>query len=193
MAKFEQNTKSIYNKGILPILGTFSLCEILVSSESTFHSEWNGVINFVTSCSVVELLVHKNPASYSLVPHAYTHRDTNMGTPHSHTHCVFVLFHSTPDHVRARRQAISSPNTTSHQYNTTMPAVGWNTHFGETNISVDLHRGVYNSFEIRTGQRYACSLSLAHLLSFSLHPQTHSHPRTDSQSMTLLHSLLICY
>ena len=79
----------VYNKGILPILGTFSLCEILISSESTFHSEWNGVINFVTSCSVVELLAHKNPASYSLVPHTYTYRDTNMDTTLSYTLCLY--------------------------------------------------------------------------------------------------------
>ena len=83
--------RQVYNKGILPILGTFSLCEILISSESTFHPEWNGVINFVTSCSVVELLVHKNPASYSLVPHTYTHRDTNMDTTLTYTLCVCTI------------------------------------------------------------------------------------------------------
>ena len=107
---------------------------------------------------------------------------------------MFVLFHSTPDHARARRQAISSPNTTSHQYNTTMPAVGWNTHFGENNISVDLHRGVYNSFEIRTGQRCACSTLISTLtiyLSPSSDPFSSSYRFSIHDSASFTANLLL--
>ena len=55
----------VYNKGILPILGKFEQYEILISPESVVDSEWNGVINFVVSCSVAKLFIcrsHKNPA-----------------------------------------------------------------------------------------------------------------------------------
>ena len=42
-----------------PILGNFEKYEILISLECAIDSEWNGVINFIVSCSVVELFIHK--------------------------------------------------------------------------------------------------------------------------------------
>ena len=55
-------------------------------------------------------------------------------------------------HERTRRQAPPNSTAPHHHYNTTMPAVGWNTHFGDHNISVDMSRTVYNSFGISTGE-----------------------------------------
>ena len=56
MAKFWQNTKSII-RVFSPILGDFKQYEILISFECTVDSERNGVINFVVSCSIVELFI----------------------------------------------------------------------------------------------------------------------------------------
>ena len=43
------------------------------------------------------------------------------------------------------------PTAPLHTITTTL-AVGWNTHFGDHNISVDMSRTVYNSFGISTGE-----------------------------------------
>ena len=59
MAKFEQNAKSIYNKVISQILGSFSNYEILISLESTVDSQMNDVVNSVVSCLIAEFLIHR--------------------------------------------------------------------------------------------------------------------------------------
>ena len=50
--------RQVYNKGIFTILGISSQYEILILLECAFDSEWNGVINSVILCLVVELFVH---------------------------------------------------------------------------------------------------------------------------------------
>ena len=70
-------TPSLYNiiRGFSPILGIFSRYEILISLECVVDSEWNGVINFIVSCSVVELFTcrnHESPAFNSLILHKTT-------------------------------------------------------------------------------------------------------------------------
>ena len=48
-------TPSLYNKEILPILASFSGYEILLLLECTVDSEWNDIVTFIVSCSVVVL------------------------------------------------------------------------------------------------------------------------------------------
>ena len=59
MGKFRWNAKSII-RGFSPILGIFKQYEILISLECAVDYEWNDVINFIVSCSVVELFIHRN-------------------------------------------------------------------------------------------------------------------------------------
>ena len=47
-------------RGFSPILGIFSYYEILISLECAVNSEWNGIINFLLSCSVVKLFNRRN-------------------------------------------------------------------------------------------------------------------------------------
>ena len=49
----------VYNKGISPILGSFSKYEILISLESTVDSQMNDVVNSVVSCLIAEFLIHR--------------------------------------------------------------------------------------------------------------------------------------
>ena len=51
-----KNTKSII-RGFSTILGIFSQYKILISLNCAFDSEWNGVIKFVVSCSIVKLFI----------------------------------------------------------------------------------------------------------------------------------------
>ena len=64
MAKFwwksKSSNKGILNKGILSILAIFLKYEISISLEYAINSDWNGAINFVVACPVVELLIHRN-------------------------------------------------------------------------------------------------------------------------------------
>ena len=44
-------------RGFSPILGIFSQDKILILLKCAVDSEWNGVINFVVSCSIVKLFI----------------------------------------------------------------------------------------------------------------------------------------
>ena len=52
--------RQVYNKGILPILDIFSQYETMISLECAVDAELNDVIAFVVSCSVSELIIHRN-------------------------------------------------------------------------------------------------------------------------------------
>ena len=86
--KFWWNAKSII-RGFSSISGIFKQCEILISLECAFDSEWNGGINFVVSCSIAELFIHRNHQNQvfnGLSPH------NNISTI-LHT-TIYCLYHS---------------------------------------------------------------------------------------------------
>lgn len=64
---------------------------------------------------------------------------------------VIILFYSCNEHRngRFRRDSTSSDDIIM---NVTMPTVGWNQQFGDSNISVDLSRTVANSFTLDTSK-----------------------------------------
>ena len=47
-----------YNKKTCTDFGYFSLCEMLIPLDCAADSEWNGIINFIVSSSVVELFIY---------------------------------------------------------------------------------------------------------------------------------------
>ena len=83
----------IYNKGILPILGIFPWYKIIVPLECAADSEWNGAMNLVASCSVVELSVHKNCKKISLERPKSTSNYLNNCTCYDTVVCT-ILFSS---------------------------------------------------------------------------------------------------
>ena len=76
--------------------------------------------------------------------------DVNQPLTETNAYTFIYLFQLYPilavllNYERTRRQAPPNSTAPHHDYNTTMPAVGWNTHFGDHNISVDMSRTVYN-------------------------------------------------
>ena len=66
----------------------------MISLKCAVDSEWNDVINFVVACSVVELLIHRNPQKSSL---QWPKPDQNNSTTVHATTKLFVPFYSAQD------------------------------------------------------------------------------------------------
>ena len=84
----------VYNKGISSILGSFSKYKILISFKGMVDSEWNDVINYVVSCSIAELFIHREITKSRLQS---TKSHTNISTTVHATTKLFLPFFSTQD------------------------------------------------------------------------------------------------
>ena len=90
--------RQVYNnKGIFTNLSNFKFqlyYEVLISLECAVDSECNYVINFIVSCSVVELFIEKEITKNS---HQWPDTMQNISTTVHATTKLFVLFCSAQD------------------------------------------------------------------------------------------------
>ena len=62
----------VYNKGFFTKFEYFSQYEILISLECAVDCEQIGIINYVVSCSIVGMKIHKNSGFSGLILHKTT-------------------------------------------------------------------------------------------------------------------------